>query len=288
MRVMMIPIVAIALLASPFSPALAGQAFPTTSAQSSPCTNASWNGTYGFMKVGKTPEGPLNAIGLVTFDGQGNWLGGGQTFDINGKFSFNAAGATGTYSINPDCSGTQMDSGGRVAAHLVIIHDGSEGLEVTMTPGRNIPVHLERIFDAPNPDSDGAARCSNATLKGVYGYQRNGQTGQGALTAIGAETFDGEGNGTVAEETIALGGNYSTVTNQVFTYRIKPDCTGVQTSATGDETLLQIVHDGSQILGMSMIPETNVAIHYERVADPPSSASGDARIPCRERDRRED
>src|SRR5205823_4266644 len=159
------------------------------------------------------------------------------TFDINGKFSF-ASGATGTYSINPDCSGTQMDSTGRVAAHLIAIHDGSEGLEVTMTPGRNIPVHLERIFDEPNPDSDGAALCTNAALKGIFGYQRNGQISQGALTSIGAAAFDGRGNETVAEETIAIGGNYSTLINQVFTYSIKPDCTGVQKSATGEEVLL--------------------------------------------------
>jgi hypothetical protein len=285
MRVMIIPIAAIALLSGALSPASAGQGFTTASA---PCTNASWNGSYGFLKVGKTPEGPLNAIGYVTPDGQGNWLGGGQTFDINGKFSVNPPGGAGTYRINPDCSGTQMDSAGRVAAHLVIIHDGSQGLEVTMTPGRNIPVHLERIFDAPNPDSGGAARCSNATLNGIYGFNRNGQTSQGALTSVGAARFDGEGNETVAEETIAISGNYSTVTNQVFTYSIKPDCTGVRTSATGEDVLLLIVHDGSQILGMSMIPETNVAIHYERVADPPSGGQGGARTPCRARDRRDD
>jgi hypothetical protein len=285
MKATIIAIAAIALLGGPLSPASARQGFTTVSAQSAPCTNASLNGDYGFLKVGKTPEGPLNAIGHVTFDGQGNFLGQGQTFDINGKFSINPPGGTGTYSINPDCSGTQKDPTGRVAAHLMVIHDGSQGLEVTMTPGRNIPVHLERIFDAPNPDSDAAARCSNATLKGIYGYQRNGQTGQGALTAVGAATFDGQGNETVAEETIAISGNYSTVTNQVFTYSIKPDCTGVQTSASGEDVLLLIVHDGSQVLGMSMIPETNVAIHYERVADPPSGASGGVRRPCREFDR---
>src|SRR2546421_5505755 len=135
MKVTIIVIAAISVLGGPLSASPRAHGV-RLSVEGLPCTNATLNGIYGFLKVGKTPEGLLNAIGLVTFDGQGNWFGGGQTFDINGKFSF-ASGATGTYSINPDCSGTQTDSTGRVAAHLIAIHDGSEGLEVTMTPGRN-------------------------------------------------------------------------------------------------------------------------------------------------------
>ena len=112
MKAMMInSILAAAFLAGPLSGSPVAQGFTTASAQSTPCTNASWNGDYGFLKVEKIPEGPLNSIGSVTFDGQGNWLSHGQTFDINGQLSPpGPGGGTGTYNINPDCSGTQMDA----------------------------------------------------------------------------------------------------------------------------------------------------------------------------------
>ncbi len=81
------------------------------------CSNASLKGTYaysgqGFQEVTPdiSPAGfvPFSQTGLIVYDGQGNILSG--TFTIssttaNGGLSRGELG-TGTYSVNPDCSGT--------------------------------------------------------------------------------------------------------------------------------------------------------------------------------------
>ena len=80
------------------------------------CSNASLKGTYGYSAQGftdATPDisragfTPYAQTGLVVYDGRGNISSGTYTF-----FQTTAAGGTlsgtftGTYSVNPDCSGT--------------------------------------------------------------------------------------------------------------------------------------------------------------------------------------
>lgn len=125
--------------------------------------------------------------------------------------------------------------------------------------------------------SQEARSCSNATLDGTYGFQRNGQTSQGPITAVGLIVFDGRGN-FVDQQTIARSGKFSTVTDQTGTYEVKPDCTGTETDPTGAVfATIVVVHNGGEVLGMSMTPGNNVAVHFERVTDPPQRVDRDAR-----------
>src|SRR5258706_5664979 len=66
--------------------------------------------------------------------------------------------------------------------------------------------------------------CSVATLNGAYGLQRNGQTSQGPLTAIGIATYDGTGSGTF-QQTISRNGTFTSGALQTFTYTVNSDCT---------------------------------------------------------------
>lgn len=120
--------------------------------------------------------------------------------------------------------------------------------------------------------------CTNATLNGIYGFQRNGQTtsslasgSQGPLTAIGIATFDGQGH-VASVQTSAASGTFTFGKDRIDSYNINPDCTGTATLGTDTSGALfaqfVIVHNGSEVLGMSMTPGNNVAIHYERIADP--------------------
>jgi hypothetical protein len=84
---------------------------------------------------------------------------------------------------------------------------------------------------APTARADEPRACSNASLKGSFGF-----TSQGALLAgvpppivgpfgeIGRQTFDGQGN-TDGTATLSANGNIVRVTIQ-GTFVVNPDCTG--------------------------------------------------------------
>jgi hypothetical protein len=77
--------------------------------------------------------------------------------------------------------------------------------------------------------------CSNATLRGSFGYTASGTLLPAAVGAelagpfgeIGRQTFDGNGN-TTATATINANGNIVRVTIE-GTYTVNPDCTGSMT-----------------------------------------------------------
>ncbi len=74
--------------------------------------------------------------------------------------------------------------------------------------------------------------CSNATLRGSFGYTSTGTLLDayapppfaGPFAEVGRQTFDGKGN-TDATATLSANGNISKVTIQ-GTYAVNPDCTG--------------------------------------------------------------
>src|SRR5437660_4992648 len=78
-------------------------------------------------------------------------------------------------------------------------------------------------------NGQGRTSCTNASLKGAYGFYRTGTTSVGPLAAIGIATFDGAGSST-AHQTIRRNG---TSTSDLFTsppitgsYEVERDCTG--------------------------------------------------------------
>ena len=52
---------------------------------SATCSTATLNGAYGFYSTGNTSNGELARIGIVIYDGNGNWTGRTHT-SRNGKF----------------------------------------------------------------------------------------------------------------------------------------------------------------------------------------------------------
>jgi hypothetical protein len=88
---------------------------------------------------------------------------------------------------------------------------------------------------APRAQAGENKECSNATLRGSFGYTATGTLLPAAVPApfagpfgeIGRQTFDGNGN-TTATATINANGNIINVTIQ-GTYTVNPDCTGSMT-----------------------------------------------------------
>jgi len=92
---------------------ITGLAFPASAGRSLPksdekdgrkCTEQSARGTYGFALVGSfSAIGPVATSGTTVFDGDGHDTGkfSVTTFGANQQFTF-----SGSYTVNPDCTGT--------------------------------------------------------------------------------------------------------------------------------------------------------------------------------------
>ena len=95
--------------------------------------------------------------------------------------------------------------------------------------------------------------CSNATLRGSFGFSSTGTLlaipppSAGPFGEIGRQTFDGEGN-TDGTATLTANGNLRRVTWQ-GTYVVNPDCTGSMTlfvSPIGATVNLDFVIDADE------------------------------------------
>ena len=92
--------------------------------------------------------------------------------------------------------------------------------------------------------------CSNATLKGSYGYYKTGtilDTG-GTLVGVGIATFDGNGN-SYGTESDNRNGELDLDQNGSGRYQVNPDCTGRLLRDDGEEySRLVVVNDGRRSL----------------------------------------
>ena len=76
--------------------------------------------------------------------------------------------------------------------------------------------------------------CSNATLRGSFGFSSTGTLlaipapSAGPFAEIGRQTFDGTGDNTEGTATLSANGNINHVTFS-GTYAVSPDCTGSMT-----------------------------------------------------------
>lgn len=87
---------------------------PTAKAQDKGCSNASLIGTFAFTSTGSivkppavagqgAPLGPEAEVGTQTFDGKGGTTGAATL--VSGDGTVTSITFTGTYTVNPDCTG---------------------------------------------------------------------------------------------------------------------------------------------------------------------------------------
>jgi len=106
-----------------FAAALGPQA---VRAANTPCPlqNATKHGTYVVFGTGTiVGVGPISAVGEITYDGRGNSIAT-YTASVNGTINKGVT-VTGTYTVNPDCTGSHAESDG---SHydFVVTPDGSK------------------------------------------------------------------------------------------------------------------------------------------------------------------
>ena len=238
----------------------------STRAQSG-CSLASFRGAYGvlvagfFQQAGTTVASlPNTTIGLLTADGAGGFSGTSFTGSFNGTIQ-PAATVAGTYTVNPDCTGSLFATGSNGGTiNFVIVARGSQVLFISPAPGTvQSGVGIKRDQSA----------CSLASLQGTYGFRNTGFFQQPGTTAasrpsttVGIITADGAGNlsGTA---TASQNGNIIQSSIVTGTYAVNPDCTGSATFAGGGSVNFVIVARGSQLLAISTVAgsvESSIAI----------------------------
>jgi hypothetical protein len=104
----------------------------------------------GFVTSPPAIAGPLAGVHLVTFDGSGAFVSAGVS-SLNGNVSESTA--TGTYRVNPDCTGTytsQSSTGRTGTAFFVIANNGNEIHILPTNPGGSITCIARKVFPAGN------------------------------------------------------------------------------------------------------------------------------------------
>ena len=123
---------------------------PMAKAADKGCSNATLRGTFvhtasGFEIAPPAIAGPIAGVGTDTFDGNGG-ITGSATLSINGNIV--PLTYTGTYKVNPDCTGTYKIPG--TTLFLVIGDNGNEIHAICIDTG----VVLSHTFRRQFPVSD--------------------------------------------------------------------------------------------------------------------------------------
>jgi hypothetical protein len=124
----------------------------TLTAHASACSNSTIRGTYAFTIHGTVflPDGStllIDGLAKTTFDGKGN-LTQLDAIAVNGNVAPGWASNTGTYSVNPDCTGTfTVTNGNRSPVHLqmIVAQSGNTIHDMVIDPGFATTAEAERV-----------------------------------------------------------------------------------------------------------------------------------------------
>jgi len=187
------------------------------------CSDANVTGKYGFAGNGLDKNGkPISFLGYFKADGKGT-LTGTETGSDNGTVFTNVP-LTGTYSINPDCtgSGTAKLKGQKATYHFtLVVVSGGKSLQTLSTDAPTV--------QAGTAQAQGKATCTVAGVKGPFGLETRGVfIGVGAVAFDGLFTLDGKGN-VSGTESGSVAGTIFTGQSVSGTYTVAPNCTGTLT-----------------------------------------------------------
>ena len=146
---------------SPFLLALALVVSSPLMSHASACSNSTIRGSYAFTIHGTLflPNGStlvVDGIDKVTFDGKGNFTQV-DAVATNGILTPGWRPGTGSYSVNPDCTGTQtIVVPGLPDLHLQFIvgQSGNTIRQVVIDPGFATTAEGERVRTPEDEDKD--------------------------------------------------------------------------------------------------------------------------------------
>jgi hypothetical protein len=126
----------------------------TATAHASACSNFTIQGTYAFTIHGQAflPDGStllIDGLAKTTFDGKGN-LTQLDAVAVNGNVAPGWRLSTGTYSVNPDCTGTFTVSNGDqppIHTQFIVAQSGNTIHDMVIDPGFATTAEGERVRD---------------------------------------------------------------------------------------------------------------------------------------------
>jgi hypothetical protein len=209
--------------------------------QAGDCTNANFEGSFGYSGTGTIISGPnagpIAFAGRLTADGKGTFVGG-DTVSINGRIVRRTY--TAEYKVNEDCTGSyEADTSlGVVHANFVIVNHGEELRNIRTDEGQVLTFSLKKQH---------VKDCTQASFEGNYGYSGNGLiiTGpnRGPVAFVGLLTPDGKGYFS-GSDTLSVNGRILSRTYEA-NYKVNKDCTGSYEA----ETSLGQVHSDFVLVG---------------------------------------
>lgn len=228
-----------------------------TSSESPDFSNAILKGTYAFTSIGRGGDAPYAAIGVISFDGNGNIAGScaanlpGRTFQeriqikasLKGAYTVDADGSgfgsSTETSLLPD--GSTQETGYRFMINQVEAIGGARVAQlVTLIQEKLDPVTggLNTATATRLPDE---GVFSLASIKGTYSGVGFAWGGRAPITGTGFITYDGNGN-THASNTQSFPGaafgerTFYTYDTPAGTYTVNEDGTGTIVSAQEYQT----------------------------------------------------
>jgi len=221
------------------------------------CSNASLSGTYGFLHLGTDSNGTpaTAAVSQVTFDSTTGTFTGETTASHDGVIATESL--TGIYAVASNCTGTGIPAGG-------------SPFSIVVTSTGFLAVHL---FSEGFAVKQGSPTCTNAGVKGSFGFEATGVFLAGA-PATGAVAVIGElklsvnpsGEGVISGHVASSeDGTFLTFAEEPVTgsYRVGTDCRGRATiTPKGHSEMhfsLVVVDGGKEMLAIETDADTVVS-----------------------------
>jgi hypothetical protein len=114
------------------------------------CSVASLNGTYAFRRAGvnNVVGGPIAQIGIDVFHGDGTRGLIRSTRSSNGEIrDWTDFPPSGSYTVDPDCTGSIFDEGSTKTNNLVVLDGGKRFFLLSVTPETITTEEGERLED---------------------------------------------------------------------------------------------------------------------------------------------
>lgn len=141
-------IATVVLMAAVWTSARISGAVTQVHAQDRGCSVASLKGTYAFRRTGVNNQvgGPIAQIGIAFYSGDGTRGLIRTTRSTNGEIrDWTDFPTNGSYTVDPDCTGSLFDSNGTKSNNLVVLDGGKRFFLLSVAPGTITTEEGERL-----------------------------------------------------------------------------------------------------------------------------------------------
>jgi hypothetical protein len=243
--------------------------FALSSSAWAACSNSSATGVYGYLGGGTDSDGtPTATLGQITFDSTTGTFTGTLTVSTDGVIE--TGSVSGTYTVASSCTVTGTDTiGGKTHPFSAVVTSTGGLKEVDGHTGATTGGLLL---------AQGSPTCTNAGVKGAYGFDVAGVfvtgapfTGPVALIGELALSVNTSGDGVISGHVAGSeNGTILTFTKEPVTgsYSVSADCTGTATITPKGESALHfsfvVVDGGKEMLAIETDADTVVSGTLQR------------------------